>query len=692
MPFIIALGLVGAHCLIMPANAQSPDAPDRNRQALWRDTLYSPGSVAWARDRVFGAVVSIVTVTEAHQDGRARLTRHGGSGTIISEDGHIVTNAHVAMNGAKFKVILADKTEIDAELVGEDPLSDIAVLKFDPQELPQGAEIKVAQFGDSDDIEIGDPVLAMGAPWGMSHSMSLGIVNSDKRLLSNFFEDDADYEQVLDRDQPTGSYYRWIQHDAAIAPGNSGGPLVSLKGEIIGVNTRGIPMGGDMGFASPSNIVKDVAGQLIERGEVIRSFLGLQFKPIQTTEHDRGVLVNSVVEGSPAEKAGLQPGDLLLTINDQPSTVRHGDEMPEFRRYLSDLSIGSRLKIGFERDGNTLETDLVTEKYEKDLGTRLAVKAWGITVRGMTQRMARNRRLPDADGVLITSTGLGGAAARAKPQLETEDVIKAVDGRPTADLAAFERAIEGSPTDSGEILVEFEREGGRYLTMIAPRTKEHDQRPDELDKPWLPVEVQPLGRALAKLAGSDGVEGFRVVRVYEQASATPSGLMVGDVISSIGETKLRPRGAKDKSTFNKALRRMSVGDAVAIQVVRDGKTQTLSSQLLATPERADEARRVKDRDFDVEVRDVTFFDVAKNRWKTGTRGVVVTEVEAGGWGGVGHLRSDDLILQIGEQAVLDVDDFAAALNSAKETKPKSLRMLVLRGIKTRFLFLQPDWD
>ena len=106
--------------------------------------------------------------------------------------------------------------------------------------------------------------------------------------------------------------HRWIQHDAAIAPGNSGGPLVSLQGKIIGVNTRGVPFGGDVGFASPSNIVKDVAGQLIDHGEVIRSFVGLKFKPIQTTEHDRGVLANSAVEDSPAEKAGLCPGDIPI--------------------------------------------------------------------------------------------------------------------------------------------------------------------------------------------------------------------------------------------------------------------------------------------------------------------------------------------------------------------------------------------
>ncbi len=691
VPFIL-LSIAGVCWPTITARAQTPADTGKDPQLPGRNTLESPNSVAWARDRVFGAVVSIVTVTESHQDGRARLTRHGGSGTIISEDGHIVTNAHVAMDGTKFKIILADKTEIDAKLVGEDPLSDIAVLKFAPKDLDQNASFKIAKFGDSDEVEIGDAVLAMGAPWGMSHSMSFGIVNSDKRLLSNFFEDDADYESVLGRDQPTGSYYRWIQHDAAIAPGNSGGPLVSLKGEIIGVNTRGVPFGGDMGFASPSNIVKDVAGQLIDHGEVIRSFVGLKFKPIQTTEHDRGVLANSVVEDSPAEKAGLRPGDLILTINDKPFTIRHADEMPEFRRHLSDLPIGSKLTISFERDGQNRETEVVTEKYEKDLGPRLAVKAWGVTLRGMTQRMARNRRLPHDEGVLVTSVDPGGPAVRAKPALQAEDVIRVVNGTQIVRLKDFEQATERQAETCSEMLVEFEREGGRYLTVISPREEPRDQRPDELDKPWLPVEVQPLGRTLAERAGAEGAEGFRVVRVYERASSTPSGLMVGDVITSIGETQLRPRGAKDKSTFTRALRKTSVGESVAIQVVRAGKTRTMSPKLLATPQRADEARRAKDRDFDVEVRNVTFFDVAKNRWKTGTRGAIVTEVEAGGWAGVGHLRSDDLILQVGEQDVLDVDGFAAALKSTKETKPETLRMLVMRGIETRFLFLQPDWD
>ena len=201
-----AIGLATAVALIgTPATAQQ-ETPDPRGSELARPESQSP--LAWARDRVFPSVVSIVVVKEAHQGGRRRLTRAGGSGTIISKDGHIVTNAHVTQDATKFKLILSDKREVQAELIGEDPLSDIAVIKFDPAELASGEEFRVASFGNSNELEIGDAVLAMGAPWGMSHSMSLGVVNNDKRLLANFFQDDADYESAPGRDQPTGSSYR----------------------------------------------------------------------------------------------------------------------------------------------------------------------------------------------------------------------------------------------------------------------------------------------------------------------------------------------------------------------------------------------------------------------------------------------------------------------------------------------------
>lgn len=644
-----------------------------------------------ARDRVFSAVVSIVAIKETHEAGRVHLARSGGSGTIISREGHIVTNAHVTMNGTKFQVILADRSQVDAVLVGEDPLSDIAVLKLDPDDSEAITALNVAQFGNSDEIEIGDLVLAMGAPWGMSHSMSLGIVNNNKRLLSTFFDDDADYESNLDRDQPTGSFYRWIQHDAAIAPGNSGGPLVSLKGEIIGVNTLGIPFGGNMGFASPSNVVKEVTRQLIEHGEVIRSFIGVQFKPTQSTEYDRGVLINAVDEGSPAGLAGMQPGDLLLTINDEPVTVLYKEQMPEFRRYLSGLPVGTDLRVKLQRGSKQREIQFVTTKYEKDLGPRLGLKDWGLTFREITPRMARNRRLSEASGLLVTGVALGSPAATAKPQLKIEDVILTADGTSVGKLDDFDQWFNSWQDAPGQVLVEFEREGEQLMTVLKPRREEDSQRLQEIDKAWLPIEVQALDATLARQAGLDGITGFRVTRIYDEVPDFQSGLAVGDIITGIGDEALRPRNSIDKSTFERVLHRMSVSDIAQLHIVRDGKPRTLQVKLLPAPRHADEAVRSKDSHFDLEVRNVTFFDVAKNRWNAGTSGVIVTEVESGGWAGIGHLRADDLILQVDGKKILDVDQFATVMESLGRHKKDTTRLLVLRGIETRLLYLQPDW-
>ena len=154
-------------------------------------------------------------------------------------------------NGKRFRVVLADKRELSAILVGEDALSDIAVLKI--RDVPD-AGFPFAHFAGENKLQAGDVVMAMGAPWGMAHSVSQGVVNNPERLLLSLFQDEADYEQQLGQNQPTARFYAWIQHDASISPGNSGGPLVSMDGEIVGINTRGNSSGGDMAFAIPAPV------------------------------------------------------------------------------------------------------------------------------------------------------------------------------------------------------------------------------------------------------------------------------------------------------------------------------------------------------------------------------------------------------------------------------------------------------
>ena len=168
----------------------------------------------------------------------------------------MLTNAHVTENGRRFRVVLNDGREFRARLRGDDPISDLAVLRI---EAPAGTRFGFARFAETISLQPGETVLAMGAPWGMRDSLSAGVVNNANRLMVSLFEDEADYEQSLGAEQATARYYAWIQHDAAINPGNSGGPLVDLAGRIVGVNTRGNLFGGDMAFSIPAPVARSVA-------------------------------------------------------------------------------------------------------------------------------------------------------------------------------------------------------------------------------------------------------------------------------------------------------------------------------------------------------------------------------------------------------------------------------------------------
>src|SRR5688572_20137407 len=300
--------VVLAALLLAPLPAAAQDAP----ATVPATAPASPVSIAAARDRVLPVVVSILAVRQDYRQGEPVLSVSSGSGTVVSPRGHIATNAHVTRNGRSFRVVFGDGRELPAKLVGTDTLSDLAVLKIEP---PKPETFRYAEFAETLDLRAGDTVLAMGAPWGLSNSMSAGVVNNPQRLLVSLFDDEAEYEDSLGEDEPTGRYYAWIQHDAAIAPGNSGGPLVDLRGRIVGVNTRGMISGGDLAFAIPGPEAGRVVRALIADGRVQRVNLGFRLRSLKGTAHTRGVLVNSVERDSAPEKAGLRAGDRVLAIN-----------------------------------------------------------------------------------------------------------------------------------------------------------------------------------------------------------------------------------------------------------------------------------------------------------------------------------------------------------------------------------------
>jgi serine protease Do len=362
-----------------------------------------------------------------------------GSGVIIdAAKGIILTNNHVVEDADEITVKLHDKRELEAEVVGRDPKTDLAVirLKSPPKDL------QAAPFGDSDAMEVGDWVLAIGSPFGLEQTVSHGIISARGRVIG------------------AGPYDDFLQTDAPINPGNSGGPLVDLEGRVIGINTAISTRGGGsegVGFAIPSNMAQKVYAELAEKGRVTRGWLGVQIQDLDAPlarhfglkEDAKGVVIADVMESGPAREAGLRPGDVLLRFDGKPVT-----EVRELQRLVAETPVGRKVKLGLWRDkaAKTLTltvADMSDHDAESASAGRREAEAprLGLQVRALSPDEMRERRLDW--GVLVEQVEPGSAAARAG--LQRGDVILELDkaristpselGRLAARLKAGDAAI-----------------------------------------------------------------------------------------------------------------------------------------------------------------------------------------------------------------------------------------------------------
>jgi serine protease Do len=679
-----------AAAALLAHGCQSPPSPDT--QTGIREQIR--GLTLSARERVFPALVNIRVVTVSYYGGQENKGGGTGSGTIVSPDGYVVTNAHVTLDGRRFFCTLADKQEISATMVGEDPATDLAVLKLNLSELKPGTSITVASWGNSDELQVGDNVLAMGSPFSLSRSVTLGIVSNTSRVFTSGFGSEELDEMELDFGQSTGSFTRWIQHDALINPGNSGGPLVNMGGEIVGVNTRG---GSGMGFASPSNLVREVADQLVKHGEVARSTVGMSFKAISKTGIKEGVFVNTVNKDGPAAKGGVLAGDVVVKIDGTPINVRFAEEIPPLLRQLAGTPIGGNVVLSVLRDGKPMDFTLQTVKMVREKGDETLLRGWGVSVEEITDTIVRNRRLSRRDGALITGSRSGSPAELAEPKLLWGDIIRAIDGVPVKSMKdAVEIYRTMMTVDKPEqipesVLIEIDRNGQSQVTLLKPRPPKKEDQPPELPKAWLGVQTQPVFRDLAKKLSPDGVAGFRVTRVYPGTVATTSGLVAGDIITSVNGEKMAPKGSQDAGQLQRKLRTMKPDDTVALKVTRAGVNVDLSVSLEKTRTTPDDARHDENKDFEINVREITFFDRDDERWPEDTQGVIITQVERMGWGGLAGLSGGDLIQKIHGQDVRNIDDFRKVMERLAKEQPTRVVFAVLRNNRSSFLFTEPEW-
>jgi serine protease Do len=657
-------------------------------------------TIGEARDKVFPALVSIEVVTVQFGQGKELKGQSVGSGTIFSREGHVLTNAHVTRGGRKFVCTLSDQSKVPALMVGEDPLTDLAVLKLD---LPAAAlaALPWAAFGDSDALEIGDYVMAMGSPFSLSRSVSLGIVSNTERVFPGGFSGGDGSDLELEAGQRTGLFTRWIQHDALISPGNSGGPLVNLGGEVVGVNELG---GGNLSFAIPANLAAQVGRQLIAKGEVERSFLGVAFQPLGSDESlDKdgaasgpgGVRVAAVELDSPASRAGLLSGDILLAIDGREVAGRVPEDIPLLQGEIAGRPVGSILKLRLRRGGETVEALATTARLDKDIGEETSFHDWGITAQEITPKMARDLRLAGQEGALVTGVRRGGPAQIAEPPIEPGDVLREVGGQKIASLAELVAAYQKQSKPGGgsgdPLIFGFERLGNAQLTLLKPRADDQEDPPRELPRAWVGVATQPLLAELAEKLGLGTRRGFRITRVYAGSEALAAGLEVGDVILALDGEKLEPNALEDAGLLSRQVRSRSIGDQVTLTVRRGEKTLELPLKLERTRLTKEEARRHTDLDFELSVRELTFFDRDENRWPDDLQGVVVENVDGVGWAGLGGLRPADLIVEIGGEKVSSLAAFRQAMKKISAAKPERVEVLVRRGPRIYFHLLEPDW-
>ncbi|PID40360.1 MAG: peptidase [Proteobacteria bacterium] len=378
---------------------------------------------------------------------RNHRTQGAGSGVIISDGGYILTNNHVVEDATDVTVTLADKTAYPAQVVGLDPKTDLAVLKVEARE-----PFPAAVMGNSEQLKVGDWVVAIGNPFGLNHTVTSGIVSAKGRVIG------------------AGPYDDFIQTDASINPGNSGGPLFNMNGEVVGINTAIIPQGQGIGFAIPVNTAKPLIPQLVSDGEVTRGYLGVS---IQTITHElaealnikdrQGALVADVTPGSPADESGIKRGDIITAFNGK--AVKDSHDLPTM---VAATPVDEKATVRVLRDGKIRQLTvkvgrLPSEQAAHGKDARPAKGKWGMRLRDLTPQMAHQYDLQTDQGVLVSGVRPGSPADEAG--IRQGDVIMEVNRQSVESVDDVKENI-GKARDQDRLLLLVQRQNGKFYVPL----------------------------------------------------------------------------------------------------------------------------------------------------------------------------------------------------------------------------------
>ena len=372
-----------------------------------------------------------------------------GSGFIIDADGYVVTNNHVIEDADQIKVKLKDESEFDARIVGRDPNTDIALLKVE-----SGKKFATVKLGDSDELQVGQWVVAIGSPFGLEQTVTAGIVSAKGRVIGS------------------GPYDDFIQTDASINPGNSGGPLLNMQGEVVGINTAIVATGQGIGFAIPINLAKDIIVALKEEGEVTRGWLGVAIQDLSTEmaeyyniESKEGVFVADVFEGDPADNAGIQPKDIILEVNGEKiSTSR------QLTGIIAKIPVNDSAKIKILRNGKekTIKVKIAKRPEERLAARERApeqTEAFGIRVSDLTPEISQRFSIDETGGVVVTQVASGSKGDEA--DVRVGDIIKEINRRPVNNTSEYKSILgQIAPGESVNLFIRRKNAGFLVAKLV----------------------------------------------------------------------------------------------------------------------------------------------------------------------------------------------------------------------------------
>jgi serine protease Do len=407
-----------------------------------------------AKEEVFPAVVYIKCIKETYEPGTKRREEVAGSGVIISPQGELLTNWHIVDKAVGARCLLSDGRSFDAQIVGSDKDTDLALVQL---ALPEGGQaLPFAELGDSARLKEGDFVMAMGAPWGLSRSVSIGIISCPNRYLPERSE-----------------YSLWLQTDASISPGNSGGPLVNTQGEVVGITTLSAIIGGDMGFAVPAETVRHVVAQLREYGKMNWSWTGLHLQPLKDFDRniyfdvDEGVVVAGTDPDSPAQRAGVLPRDRILRVNGTPVRALSPEDLPALRMQLGLLPKLQAAQFLLVREGTEMTCDIVPCEKGKVEGEELDCPRWDFTVKTINRFDNPQLYFYRKQGVFIFSVKRPGNAQNAR--LTPQDIILKIDDHEVTTLEevkALHKAALENATAKHDVLFVILRDGLMHQVVL----------------------------------------------------------------------------------------------------------------------------------------------------------------------------------------------------------------------------------